>query len=75
VRPTLLAIDTKNGTARRYWPKLGDQQPASFLIQDAKIYPLDGVWNLGSREGLELLEKFRRGKLDAAPITEEKEQA
>jgi hypothetical protein len=74
VRPTLLCIDTHAGTATRYWPKTGKQRPASFLIQSAKIFKLDGLWQLGGPEGLALLEDFRAGKLDVEPI-DEKEYA
>lgn len=67
-RPSLLLIETKKGKVTRYWPKQGDQRPASFITQTAEIYQLNGVWMLGGEEGLDLLEQFRSGKLDAQPI-------
>lgn len=75
MRPTLLCIDTKQGKATRYWPKLGDQRPATFLTQEAAIYQLDGVWQLGGEEGLAILEQFRAGKLNVAPAADKQPEA
>ena len=76
MKPTLLAIDTHAGKVTRYWPKIGDQRPATFLTQTAEIYKLDGLWQLGGADGLAILEQFRAGKLEAKPHPQEhKEQA
>ncbi len=76
-RPPLVALDFQNGTARRYWPKPGDQRPATFITHIGALQkPDDEPWMLGTDEGLALLEDFRLGKLaplDAADM--EPEQA
>lgn len=69
-RPTLVALDFRNMTARRYWPKPGDQKPATFLTHVGELRkPDDEPWKMGEQSGLDLLEQFREGKL--APITDE----
>lgn len=72
MRPPLIALDLKAMTARRYWPKPGDQRPATFLTQTAVLIREEGApWLMGSEQNLALLEEFRTGKLDATPITDE----
>lgn len=72
-RPALLALDFANGTARRYWPKPGDQRPQSFITQEALLVkPDDVAWETGSEKGRGVLEAFRSGKLpiEALPDVE-----
>ena len=63
--PTLVAIDFHNLTCRRYWPKPGDQRPATFITQTGQLQkPDDQPWKMGAADGLALLEDFRVGKLN-----------
>lgn len=62
--PTLVALDFHNCTARRYWPKPGDQRPATFITQTGELVKPEGApWQMGNAEGLALLEDFRVGNL------------
>lgn len=73
-KPSLIALDFRNGTARRYKPK---PTGGGFFTQEATVKKeTKDPWRLGSDEGLELLEGFRTGQLDVQPITDEElEQA
>jgi hypothetical protein len=75
-RPTLIALDFHNKTARRYWPKPGDQRPATFITQEGTLQKPEGEpWQMGSLDGLALLDAFRAGTLPAQVEAIEKECA
>lgn len=74
-RPTLLCLDFKQGTARRYWPKPDGH---GFMTQEAKLQKPEGdAWQMGSNDGLALLDDFRLGRLSRQDydIEDQPEQA
>jgi hypothetical protein len=77
VKPTLLAIDFRNLTVRRYWPKPGDRHPVAFITQTGQLQKrAEDPWKLGNYEGRAMLEDFRLGKLEVQQDTDnEKEYA
>ena len=60
MKPALLALDFKNATARRYFPK----PTGGFLTQQAILQKnTNESWQMGSEQGLAVLEAFRAGRL------------
>lgn len=71
-RPPLVALDFHNLTARRYWPKPGDQRPATFITQTGTLTKEEGTpWQMGNEDGLALIESFRQGELQPAPVQDD----
>lgn len=69
-KPPLVLIDFINMRATRYWPKPGDQRPATFLTHVGELQKAPNApWLMGEPAALDLLENFRQGKL--SPLTDE----
>lgn len=74
-RPPLVVLDFNALIARRYWPKPGDQRPATFITQTGTLTKDEKApWQMGNDDGLALIESFRRGELVATPVDGDEQQ-
>lgn len=71
MRPALVVIDFNARTARRYTPWPSPTRKPAFNVQEAMLQKPEGApWQLGNKDGLALIEGFRRGELEPAPYEE-----